>query len=1428
MPVPQWPSLHGSNETINLMRRFCFILFLLPVFAPCVFAQSANFRFEQIKAELGLDQGTITAILQDRKGFMWFGTWLGLAKYDGYEVRFFKQSAGTGLGSNKVTALLEDRKGRLWVGTSNAGLYLFDREKERFISYQREPDNANSLSNNNVWALCEDDEGFIWIGTDKGLNRLDPEQRRFSHFYRQPGDDGSLSNDFIYSLCTGPDGSVWIGTIDGLNRIVRKPNKQGWQVTRYEIAPSLTENTEFHRFIYRIKISVHEPNTLWIGTKGGLKKATYAPGQAGRWQSIRHFEHRPSDPASLSNNYVTDIWERKVDSTLWLATFHGLNRMPLREQKFQRFYSGDDDRYSITNNTVRSLYEDRGGIFWIGTEKGVNRINFKAKPFYHLSPDPVKNSNRNITASLVRGQASEGLWIGSRGGGLLFLPMENGQLQQPKIRQIQLQARNTTTAAAMVSYLVLDRKGNIWMSTHGAGVWRFSETRPPPAGPVTHFSKGNNLSLPDDYVMTVFESEKDGVWLGMWDSGLCRYDESEARFQQFTQSDDASAFNFKAFPNVNMVETREGGRSILWVATRGGGLLKLCYNAQKKTIEVLANYTHKEADPGSICHDVVNYLFIDSRKNLWVGTEGGLDMLAPGAQTFLHYSEKSNAVNDIVRGILEDQQGNIWYSTQTGGISCLTRNGETVTFTSSGDLQGNYFYEPANCALPSVGMMVFGGVNGLTFFDPSKIQKNKMVPEVAITGFRLFNKPVAPGQYSESGRLILDKSIGESAQITLEYAQNVLAFEFAALQYDYPEKNRFAYKLEGFNKDWTYVDAGQRLAQYTNLPHGDYTFLVKATNSDGVWNESPATVQLCILAPWWRTWWAYCTYTLFVMGVIYGIRRVELTRFDLRKKLTIERVEREKLEELSQMKTQFFTNISHELRTPLTLIISPLEQLIREARTNRTFYQTFTLMHHNASRLLTMINQLLDIRKGEEGMTKLHVAEEDFVPFIEEIVLSFKSWAAQREIDLVFVAETPALKVWFDREQMEKVAYNLLSNAFKFTPDKGRVRVEVLTASEGTSTHACLRVSDTGPGIPDDQQTRIFERFYQVADQAPVRGGQEGIGTGIGLALVKLLVERHKGRVEVASKTGEGSTFSVFLPLGNGHFDPADIQKSPANVESASSYFPLLAQEKPADSPFGAADTRQETSARKYQLLVVEDNEDIRIFLRQSLESEYEIAEAADGKSGLALALENPPDLIISDVAMPEMDGIELCRNLKTNVLTSHIPVILLTARTSLIFKIDGLETGADDYITKPFNLHLLRLRMRNLIQIREKLREKYNRQLELKMPEHTPDASLDDTFLATLIQKIESNLEDSEYSVDQLASGVLLSRMQLYRKLKAITDQTPHDLIRTCRLRKAAELLATGQYTVAEITYKVGYTDLKHFREQFRKQFGVSPSAYE
>ncbi|NUO01038.1 MAG: response regulator [Saprospiraceae bacterium] len=1407
----------------------CCILFLFPGFVHGLFAQPANYRFEQIKAELGLDQGTITAILQDRKGFMWFGTWLGLAQYDGYEVRFFKQSAGTGLGSNKVTALLEDRKGRLWVGTSNAGLYLFDREKERFIAYQRESDNANSLSNNNVWALCEDDEGFLWIGTDKGLNRLNPESGRFSHFYRQPGDDASLSNDFIYSLCTGPDGSIWVGTIDGLNRIVRQPNRQGWQVMRYEIAPSSTENTEFHRFIYRIRNALHEPNALWIGTKGGLKKATYAPAQAGRWQSIVHFEHVPGDPSSLSNNYVTDIWERKGDSSLWLATFHGLNRLAFGGHKFRRFHSGDDERYSITNNTVRSLFEDRGGIFWIGTEKGVNRINFKSKPFYHLSPDPVKNSNRNITASLVRGRAEEGLWLGTRGGGLMFLPMENGQFQQQKIRQIPLQTHTASMAAAMVSYLILDRKGNIWMTTHGAGVLRFSETRPPPAGPVTHFSKGRNQNLPDDYVMTFFESEKDGVWLGMWDAGLCRYDESRGQFRQFTRSDDASAFNFRAFPNVNMLETKEGQRSILWVATRGGGLLKLSFNPQKETLDVLANFTHKESDPGSICHDVVNYLFLDSRNNLWVGTEGGLDMLAPGAQAFQHHSEKNNAVNDIVRGILEDRQGNIWYSSQTGGISCLNQSGETVTFTSNGDLQGNYFYEPANCVLPAAGMMVFGGVNGLTYFNPSRIQKNKTVPAVAITGFRLFNTPVKPGQYSDSGRLILDKSIIESPQITLEHTQNVLAFEFAALQYDYPEKNRFAYKLAGFNKDWTYVDAGQRLAQYTNLPHGDYTFIVKATNSDGVWNETPATVKLCILAPWWQTWWAYAAYILFGLGVIYGIRRVELTRFDLRKKLAIERVEREKLEELSQMKSQFFTNISHELRTPLTLIISPLEQLIREARTNRTFYQTFSLMHHNASRLLTMINQLLDIRKGEEGMTKLHVSEDDFVQFVEEIVLSFKSWANQREIDLVFLPETPSFKVWFDREQMEKVAYNLLSNAFKFTPDKGRVRVEVLTTGAGAlQQFACLRVSDTGPGIPEDQQTRIFERFYQVAHQKPVRGGQEGIGTGIGLALVKLLVERHHGQVEVVSKMGEGSTFSIFLPLGNAHFSPEDIQKSPAISESLISHFLPVRQDIPHEAAPTATEPSAETITRKYPLLIVEDNEDIRAFLRQSLESEYEIAEAADGKTGLALALENPPDLVISDIAMPEMDGIELCRNLKTNVLTSHIPVILLTARTSLIFKIDGLETGADDYITKPFNLHLLRLRMRNLIHIREKLREKYNRQLEFKIPETEADTSLDDTFLATLIRSIENNLEDSEFSVDQLAAGVFLSRMQLYRKLKALTDQTPHDLIRTCRLRKAAALLATGKYTVAEITYKVGYTDLKHFREQFRKQFGVSPSAYE
>lgn len=1404
------------------MRIICCIFLWVILAQSQLPAQVADFRFEQIKAELGLHQGTVTAILQDRKGFMWFGTWLGLAKYDGYEVRFFKESRGNGLESNKVTSLLEDRKGRLWVGTSNAGLYRFDREKEQFISFHREPDNANSLSNNNVWALCEDDEGFIWVGTDKGLNRFDPETRQFSHFYRQPGEESSLSNDFIYSLCATPDGSVWAGTIDGLNRIWRKPDGRGWHIARCEIAPSPAENNEFHNFIYRIKASAHEPNVLWIGTKGGLKKATYTSGSNG-WKVLRHYQHNPQNPASLSNNYVTDIWEMADGSALWFATFQGLNRLSLSGEGFQRFYSEDDDRYSIANNTVRSLSEDRSGILWIGTEKGVNKVNFKAKPFRHLLPDAVKNSNRNVIAALVPAQAQQGLWIGSRGGGLLFLPIENGRFQQDKLRRIPLQSQHTSTAADMISHLLRDREGNIWMSTHGSGVWRFRENQPPPAGALAHFAKGlpAQQSLPDDYVMTIFESENSGIWLGMWDAGLCRYDAATGRFQHFAQSNDAAAFNFKAFPNVGMWETREGQRPILWVATRGGGLLKLFFDPQKKTLELLQQYLHQEQDAASICHNVVNSLFSDRRGNLWVGTEGGLDMLPANGKAFQHFSEKNNAGNDIIRGILEDPQGKIWFSTQTGlsnlVVDWKTGDFETITFTGSGDLRDNYFYEPAACQLSNGDMMVFGGVNGLTFFDPAQIQKSKMVPAVAVTGFRLFNKPVMAGERSESRRLILDKSITESPQITLEYAQNVLAFEFAALQYDYPEKNRFAYKLEGFNKDWTYVDADQRLAQYTNLPHGYYTFLVKATNSDGVWNDTPATVSLRILAPWWQTWWAYALYALAAFAAIYGIRRVELTRFDLQKKLAIERVGREKLEEVSQMKTQFFTNVSHELRTPLTLILSPLEQLIRETRADKTLYQTFALMHHNASRLLTMINQLLDVRKGEEGMTKLHVTEDDFVHFIEEITLSFKSWALQREIELIFVPEMSALKVWYDREQMEKVVYNLLSNAFKFSPNQGQVRVEIAANKE----EVCLRISDTGRGIPEDQKERIFERFYQI--DASHAGGNQ-IGTGIGLALVKLLVERHKGRVEVQSKEGEGSTFLVFLPLGNAHFEAADIQKYRTEEKPVSAYAPAQPLEQmPAAAPAGNG-----SGTRKYQLLLVEDNEDIRQFLRQSLEQEYEIAEATDGKQGLAQALENPPDLIISDVAMPEMDGIELCRNLKTNVLTSHIPVILLTARTSLIFKIDGLETGADDYVTKPFNLHLLQLRIRNLIQIREKLREKYNRQLDFKLPESTPEVSLEDTFLTELIQHIEQHLEESEFSVDQLAAEMHLSRMQLYRKLKALTDQTPHDLIRSCRLRKAAELLAKGQYTVAEVTYKVGYTDLKHFREQFRKQFGVSPSAYE
>ncbi|HMQ45965.1 MAG TPA: two-component regulator propeller domain-containing protein [Saprospiraceae bacterium] len=1375
-----------------------------------------DYRFEKLPTEIGFSNTGINDILEDHRGFLWIATWSGLAKYDGYAVKMYRQQPdkANGLQSNKVTQLFEDRRGNLWIGTNYSGFYRYDRKLDVFEQFCKKPEDMNSLSNDNVWAVFEDKDGYIWIGTERGLNRFNPDTRQFVHYENDPTDERSLSHDFVYSIAQTEDGSLWVGTEEGLNRLVKNGNEEYF--IRYDLTMEgiSTDKLLPHNFIQKIIPSRYQENVIWLCTSIGVKKIGYSTDNPAYFD-MQFFGNEPGNPNSISHPFVPDVLEEDA-SHVWVATYNGLNLLNTETGLIKRFNSNPNDLKSLSNNVIMCLSKDRTGNLWIGMDKGINKLNLNAKAFISIRPESGDHTNSSIMC-MIPAQSKKGIWAGSRGGGLNFLPMNEQGMLSGLSNNYRFSTSFMPELAGFITGLLLDQEGWLWVATDGAGVFRIKESaiaeNIPTLSGFEQYNKKNQLS--EDYVMAMLQSHSGDIWFGYWDKGLDRYDYSSGTFHHYPLSKNLNV-NFQEFPIVHLMETLERGQPYLWLGTRGGGVYKLKFDEANQSLELIQRYRANNDEVGFLSSNFVNAFFIDHQNRLWVGTDSGLNLLDRKTGKFISYYERDGLASGIIQSILEDSSGNIWVSTQQG-ISCLTFSGNKTrvkNYNSFDGLQDNFFNDDA-AVKSKAGHLIFGGVSGLSIFKPEDIRLDTIAPKIAITDFRLFNRSVPIGAM-ENGRIILFDDIAESSALILSHRDRVVSFEFTGLHFDEPRKLQYAYQLEGFDADWIYTDASQRIAHYTNLPFGNFVFKVKSANGDGIWSE-PVEVKLVLKPPFWRTGWAYSLYLLATIALIYLGVRVTRLRAEFRHSLQLERVEREKLEEVNRLKLQFFTNISHELRTPLTLIISPLEQLL-ENPADRKLYQLFTRMHFNANRLLTMINQLLDLRKSEAGQMKMKASEGNLAEFGKEITASFKNMADQKNIQLLFSSEPEVIHAWFDHDQFEKVLFNLLSNAFKFTPEGGGITVSIRQHEEIE-----IKVNDTGVGIPADHLPHIFDQFFQVESHRP-EGARKGGGTGIGLALAKMIVEKHQGQIAVESTEGEGTTFTIKLLRGKDHFSADELYDIKETNHKLIPDFtvPEFSEEAALTVPI-----QQNGYGRKPLILIVEDNPDIRSYLRENLQDDYQIAEAADGQEGLDKALADTPNLVLADIAMPKMDGIDLCARLKSNLQTCHVPVILLTARTSLVFKVDGFEKGADGYVTKPFNMRLLAARIRNLINSRKALQEHFAKSLDLNPADLTLN-SLDEQFLSRMKLVMERHMDDSEFSVDQLAVALNMSRVKLYRKLKGLTGKSPNQIIRGFRLKRAAQLLENGQYNVSDVTYMVGYNDLRSFREQFKKEFGVSPSKYE
>ena len=1062
----------------------------------------------------------------------------------------------------------------------------------------------------------------------------------------------------MYSFAETIKGDFWIGCEIGLNRLVRKTDGSPDYFIRYSLAPDGVSEDDFlrHNFIKTIW-PAKAPNTLWIGTSIGLKKVKYDPDDLSKIDYETYY-HDLGKKGGLSHRFVADILEEEEEQKLWIATYNGLNVLDTSTETFDYVFASANQPNSLSNNVLKSLFKDRSGVLWIGTEKGVNNLNLKAKPFQNIRLSDKGNTNNDIISWIETARSRTGFWVGSNGGGLNFIPISNQKIEVHNLQHYPLQTSAVTDLGGFVSALELDKSGWLWIATQGAGIVKMKEADIPILSQIIHhplqFTKEDKLS--DDYVMSLLESQQGGMWIGYWDKGLDYYNPISESFQNFSHTKDFS-LNLREFPIVDMLETEENGQLYLWLARRGGGVLKLKHDTENQQIIAEKTYLWQPSNTNSLSNDFVNCLFQNQANQLWIGTENGLNHLNIEQEEFQYFLEKDGLANSIIQSILGDEQGNIWVSTQKG-ISCLHSENEDITiknFDNYDGLQDNFFY--ANSAATFSNQLLFGGVNGLNTFAPQNIEMDSTPPQVAITNFKLFNQSVPIGKM-DNGRTVLQQNISETTELVLNYNDNVLAFEYVGLHFGEPEKIQYAHQLEGFDSDWVYTNAAQRIAHYTNLPYKDFVFKVKAANGDGMWSDA-VSLKLSIQPPIWLTTGAYVFYVLLFFALLYGVRKITKNREKLKHSLQLEKLEREKLEEVNQMKLRFFTNISHELRTPLTLIISPLEQMVKEKTVSKKLHQSFVRMHYNANRLLTMINQLLDIRKNEAGLLKLNVAEENVVDFAKEIFLSFKGLAKQRQIKYHFSAEKDELMLWYDRNQLEKVLFNLLSNAFKFTPDGGEIQLAV---SSWQSTNLLFNVKDNGQGIPPEELESIFERFYSLGKES--KSNKTIRSTGIGLALSKSIVVAHHGEIWAESKLGKGSTFYVLLPKGDAHFtkEQRTVGTEVFGINDTLTTSRITTKSIDLNSSINTKTTLAQTSksASKSAILIVEDNPDIRSYLKENLEETYQISEAADGEQGLEKALAQPPDLVLADIAMPKMDGIELCQKIKTNLDTSHIPLFCL------------------------------------------------------------------------------------------------------------------------------------------------------------------------
>lgn len=1369
------------------MKSKAIIIFiLLLICSHATPAQTNQYRFTRINVNHGLSHNQVKTVWQDHLGFLWIGTISGLNRYDGYTIKVFMNNPGdpTSLISSDVNKVFEGPGGKMWIHTWS-GINVYDPVTETFDR------NANGILNElfipegQINDIKKDSRGNYWfIHATHGLFRYSENGRQTVKLDHREGDASTIVTNQIASWTEDRSGNIWVLHTNG---ILEKLDPVSLKV----IYRDDMLNKRFRNEILEYNLMADNEGDLWCFISNNNSGLFFFDSSEKEWN---HFDNSTSKPR-LNTNIVKGIVQDD-EGILWIATDHGgINLINKKDFSVQYVLHNREDEKSLSQNSINTLYKDKDGIIWAGTFKNgvsyyhrnINRFQLYRNQFSNPESLPFNDINAIVEDD------RQNLWIGTNGGGLIFYDRVKNTYKQ----YLHEPGNENSLSTNVIVSLFFDRDKKLWIGTYFGGLncfdgKRFTRYKHDPDDP---------RSIGDNSIWEIFEDSHRNLWIGTLGQGVDRFDRKKNEFYHYNISDVNSihANYITAF-----MEDRSGN---LWIGT-GYGIDYLDRQSGRFT-----HYLNRIDDKSSLSNNSVLSIFEDSRGFIWIATHGGLNLFDTQTKQFSLWNTEDGLPHNSILTILEDNNKNLWVSTPHGisnlviGYEPGKKDSLSIRFKNYDEadgLQGVQFNENAACKT-SQGELVFAGTNGFNLFKPEDIGINQKKPRVILTDFQIFNKSVKIGE-PVNGKVTLKKSIYQTDTVVLDYSENVFSIEFASLSQFHPEKSQYQYILAGFNKEWTHTDAAQRRVTYTNLDPGNYVFKVRASNNDGIWNEVPTALTLTVLPPFWKTKTAFVLYALAVLCALFLARWLILYNERINFKIQQEREEAHRMHELDMIKIKFFTNVSHEFRTPLTLILTPLEKMLRNTGEGEQRNQ-FQLIHRNARRLLNLVNQLLDFRKMEVEEIKFNPSEGDIVKFVREVFYSFSDLSEKKNIHFTFQSTVQELETLFDQDKLEKILFNLLSNAFKFTPENGSVSVDLNVAGEGSAKFVEINVKDNGIGIPSDKQEQIFERFFQH----DLPKSMVNQGSGIGLSITREFVKIHGGSIQVTSEPGKGSCFTVLLPLAElAHHTAAEtIESARLAVNGVEDY----------DIPL-------EHRGKKPVLLLVEDNEDFRFYLKDNLRLHYSIVEAKNGKQGLQRAIDIMPDLIVSDIMMPEMNGIELCKHVKGDQRTSHIPVILLTARTAEEQKIEGFESGANDYVTKPFNFEILQSRIKNLIAQREAFQKTFLKHIDVKTADiHV--TSMDEKLIQKAIKIVEDNLADPDFSVEKFSREVGMSRVHLYKKLLSLTGKSPIEFIRTIRLQRAAQLLEKSQLSVSEIAYQVGFNNPKYFSKYFKEQFNILPSVY-